>query len=83
MNPTETPAQFARLATMIREARQAKGLRQVDLAEALSIRQPAVSTWESGRGRPSISTALELCRLLDIEFIALAEAMTEGEAIPA
>jgi transcriptional regulator with XRE-family HTH domain len=51
----------------IREGRRAKGMTQVELAEALGITQQAVSEWEAGRKTPSNTMKAALLDVLDID----------------
>ena len=44
----------------IKEIRQAKQIRQIDLAKALGVSQSTLSTWESGRYEPDLSTLNKL-----------------------
>ena len=48
----------------IREARKKRGLTQVELAEAVGLRQSAVSMIESGRMEPSLATLNSLAAAL-------------------
>lgn len=59
-------------AVLIRSARQAAGLTQVELARRCETAQPAVAAYESGRRRPNIATLerlLEACDY-DVEVVA-------------
>ena len=44
----------------IREIRQAKGIRQTDLANILGVSQSTLSTWENGRYEPDFSSLNKL-----------------------
>jgi len=50
----------------IRKARESRGMSQGALAEALGVRQPAVSHWEQGRREPSIWYKLALADVLAV-----------------
>lgn len=50
----------------IRSTRQAKGLSQVQLAEAIGVGQPTISMWESGEMQPSVRNAVKLARALGV-----------------
>jgi transcriptional regulator with XRE-family HTH domain len=58
----------------IRQARLAAGLTQQMLAERLGITQGAISQWEKGTARPSISVLKPLASVLGI---TLDELITE------
>jgi len=60
---TPFPAQF-------REARQRRGLTQVQVAEALDVSQSAVAQWESGRSFPSAPMAGKIEKLLGVRYRA-------------
>ena len=55
----------------LKEIRQAKGLTQDQLAEALHVTRQAVSNWETGRSEPDIETLLALAEALDTSADAL------------
>ena len=55
----------------LKEIRQAKGLTQDQLAEALHVTRQAVSNWETGRSEPDIETLLALAEALDTGADAL------------
>lgn len=47
-----------------RDAREAAGVRQSEVAAALGVSRPAVSQWESGKSAPDTAHALAYGRLL-------------------
>lgn len=55
-----------KIAKKIREARIAKNLTQMNLADAMGVRYQAVSNWERGNSMPDISKLEDLCQVLDI-----------------
>jgi class 3 adenylate cyclase len=54
------------LGARIKKRREARGLRQADLASALRVTPQAVSKWERGENAPDIVVLVPLCRLLDV-----------------
>lgn len=54
------------LGARIRERREARGLKQADLASALRVTPQAVSKWERGENAPDIVVLVPLSRLLDV-----------------
>jgi class 3 adenylate cyclase len=54
------------LGTRIRRRREARGLKQADLASALRVTPQAVSKWERGENAPDIVVLVPLSRLLDV-----------------
>lgn len=56
------------LGAAIRAARNAKGLRQQDLADLLGVRQQSVGAWETGQNVPDAPTLLALERHLGVRF---------------
>ncbi|MDO5400995.1 MAG: helix-turn-helix transcriptional regulator [Eubacteriales bacterium] len=55
-----------KIAKRIREARIAKNLTQMNLADAMGVSYQAVSNWERGNSLPDISKLEDLCRALDL-----------------
>jgi ribosome-binding protein aMBF1 (putative translation factor) len=56
-----------RLAELLVEARQAAGLRQVDLAKKLKIKQQQVSHLESGQRRIDVVELIELGKIIGFD----------------
>jgi transcriptional regulator with XRE-family HTH domain len=56
------------LARLLREAREAAGLRQSDLAEKLGKPQPFVSRYEAGQRRLDLMELESVCRVLGIRL---------------
>lgn len=54
------------LGTRIKEQREARNLRQADIAGALQISAQAVSKWERGENAPDIALLVRLSRLLGV-----------------
>lgn len=63
----------------LKKLRKEVGLSQGDVAKALGVTQGAVSKWELGDSRPSLSPAkmLLLCDLYDVSLRRLARATGE------
>ena len=55
-----------KIGRFIAASRQAKGLTQRELAEALGLSNRTISKWECGDGLPELANILPLCELLDI-----------------
>lgn len=55
-----------KVAKKIREARIAKNMTQMNLADAMGVSYQAVSNWERGNSMPDISKLEDLCRVLSI-----------------
>lgn len=51
----------------IREARQAKGLTQQDLADALGVQRAAVSQWEKDQTSPTNDKLAKLSEMLSVD----------------
>lgn len=60
------------LGTRIREARDAKGWTQEELADELGVAQAFISQIENGRRRPTPALARRLAAALDLSFEELA-----------
>jgi transcriptional regulator with XRE-family HTH domain len=68
------PSDFrARLGARLRHARKLVGLRQSDVAEALTPRVhiARISEWERGYAAPSVEQLAQLARLLDLSLDSL------------
>lgn len=53
-----------KVAKRIKEARVARNMTQMNLADAMGVSYQAVSNWERGNSMPDISKLEELCRVL-------------------
>lgn len=58
---------------LIREARQKKGLYQADIAKELGISRVYYSYIETGKRDAYFSTAINICRILDLDICTLEE----------
>lgn len=66
------------LGKCLRRARKKSGKRQVDIATEVSVKQPTVNAWESGKCRPETSRAPAVAKAygvdpMDVLFLPLAE----------
>ena len=52
----------------MRSAREAKGLTQYDIADAMGVRMQSVWRWEHGQQRPLRDQAQAIAELLDVEL---------------
>lgn len=68
-----TDAQRVVLGRLIRIGREAKGLSQTDLGEAVTAKQSTVSSWESGKVTPSLEQLVRIARALDVDQGVLLE----------
>jgi len=64
----------------IRQARMAKNMTQMDLADAMQVSYQAVSNWERGNSMPDISKLEDLCRVLDLSLDDLLGAQKKEKA---
>ena len=55
-----------RAATLIREARQAKGITQKQLADLVGASQPLVSSWEASKVTPGIDDLVQIETILGL-----------------
>ncbi len=65
---TETSTHISRA---LRAAREAKGLRQSELARMVGIDSGHLSRIESGKLNPKVTTLTELARALDLEIMLI------------
>ena len=70
---------FAGLGERVAQLRKARGMTQVQLAEALEVSQQTVQSYEVGRRRLPVSTLRLLAKTLSV---SLDELMAEGEHAP-
>ena len=57
-----------KIAKKIKEARIAKNMTQMNLADAMGVSYQAVSNWERGNSMPDISKLEDLCNALDLSI---------------
>lgn len=50
------------LSTKLKEYREAKGLKQADLAELVGVRRETIVNLEKGKYNPSLKLAMEHCK---------------------
>ena len=55
-----------KIGRLIAACRKKQGLTQLQLAQALSVTDKAVSKWETGKGLPDAASMLPLCEVLKI-----------------
>lgn len=63
-------------------ARERKGMKQVDLAEALGVSKACVNYWEKDKREPSVKDIKRLCSILDInadDLLGICPAPAEQE----
>lgn len=70
-------------APRVREAREALGLSQVELAARASLTRQSVGAIEAGRATPSVDVALRLARALDADVESLFGARAGADAVDA
>lgn len=56
------------LGCLIRGARLAKGIRQIDMAQYLGIHKSQLWRYETGMIVPHISTFRDICKRLELDF---------------
>ena len=56
------------VAKKLREARIARNMTQMNLADAMEVSYQAVSNWERGNSMPDISKLSQLCEILEISI---------------
>lgn len=68
--PSQAPRQIKTIIGLnLSAARQAKGLTQRELAQAIDTDPFQVSRWERGTNRPSDPTLGRLAEALDIDYV--------------
>lgn len=66
-----------RLRELLRAARQAAGLRQVDLSSAMARPQSFVAKFESGERRLDFIEVLDVCQLVDLDPVELVRTLAK------
>lgn len=66
-----------KLLMLLREIRQKRGIRQVELAEQLDVPQSFVSKYESGERQLDILELRRICQVLGIPFDAFIRQLEE------
>lgn len=61
------------LCTLLRDARVAAGLRQIDLAHKLRVPQSRISKYEVGERRVDVIELRQICEALDKPFLEFVE----------
>lgn len=51
------------LSTKLKEYREAKGLKQADLAELVGVRRETIVTLEKGKYNPSLKLAMDIAKV--------------------
>lgn len=69
------------LGEIIRQARQARGLRVADLAVMLGVKQPTVSNWEAGRRKVPPEYLEKLQAILGISDEVIEQALGQPRAV--
>ena len=59
---------FEKLLILLKEMRQQRGIRQVELAEQLSVPQSFVSKYESGERQLNILELRRICHVIGVPF---------------
>lgn len=59
---------IAMMKERIKRARRERGWSQAELARRMSVTQPSVAEWESGRKAPNMKNLVRLAKLLDVGF---------------
>ena len=70
-----------KIAKKIREARIAKNMTQMNLAEAMEVSYQAVSSWERGNSMPDISKLEKLCSVLQVSVDELLGAASLSQTV--
>jgi molybdate-binding protein/DNA-binding XRE family transcriptional regulator len=67
----------------VKQAREARGMSQLDLAASAKLTRQSIGAIESGRSTPSVDVALRLAKILDRSVEELFEHTTEADTVVA
>ena len=70
-----------RVAKTIKEARIARDMTQMNLADAMEVSYQAVSNWERGNSMPDIAKLEQLCQILQISIDQLLGMEDEAKTV--
>ena len=71
------PHQREKLLILLKEIRQKKGIRQVELAAQLDVPQSFISKYESGERRLDILELRQICQLIGVSLDDFIQKMEE------
>lgn len=74
---------IAMMKERIKRARREREWSQAELARRMSVTQPSVAEWESGRKAPNMKNLVRLAKLLDVGFEWLSTGRGEMRPPPA
>ncbi|MDE6397742.1 MAG: helix-turn-helix domain-containing protein [Clostridiales bacterium] len=60
-----------------RELRKSKNITQTELANAIGVRQSAVSNWESGRSKPMTDSIIKIASVLNCSMQTVFECFVQ------
>lgn len=63
----------------LRELRDAKGLKQMDVAHALGVHVRLVSGWENGTYKPNLRNGIALAKLYGVDVEEISRLTEEGK----
>ena len=69
------------LLSLLREAREKKGLRQIDVAAALNCPQTRVSKYELGTRRLDLLELRDVCKVLGVSLVDFVRIFDEAAAV--
>jgi len=58
----------AKLMRQLREERRRRGIRLIDLQEAVGYHRTAIGNWERGRYSPPLIAVYDLCQAIGVEL---------------
>jgi transcriptional regulator with XRE-family HTH domain len=74
MEKSQHTKSYQKLTAALREAREAAGLTQAQVAEKLGLYASFVSKVESGERRIDVIELAQFCKVYDVELVALLRA---------
>lgn len=69
---------YIELGRILQEARNALGLKQIDVANKLGCTSANISSWERGKSKIDIDSFAELCDIYNLDFAKTLESISNG-----
>ena len=69
------------LGANIKKLREERGISQDQLARSIPISRPSVSSWEQGKGEPSVTNLIQIAKILNVSLDMLVGNAQESKSV--